>query len=367
MRLAASSRLVIAALLCVASVSADAGTRLVHGIGRAAIAGRDVAGARKAALAEALYDAAGQVRMVVRGSSYLSNSGAIQEESGVAVSGQLKGYEVVDEHREGDHFVVAIDALAETDDGACGDTKKSDLIIGAMEVRVAPGLSGAIERRARESIEDLIALLKGSESFQITDGRAQNPVARTGASVRQNLSYLARLNGYSPNPGGYLLSASLKVGRSRSDNWMIEETAADLSATIRLTDTATGAVIETFEEHGRLTLDRHLAYVDLPVPGAKNHDFNALWQSVVNRIGERIGCDSLRAVVTSVSGARATLSVGSANGVKAGDYFLVEMPGGTRNGWQLIRVEETAATSSMARLMKPKPSILPNTVAVLLQ
>ena len=80
-----------------------AGTRLVHAVGRAAIANGDVAGARKSALAEALYDAAGQVRMSVRGSTMVSDAGTLREESGIVVSGQLKGYQVLDERREGDH------------------------------------------------------------------------------------------------------------------------------------------------------------------------------------------------------------------------------------------------------------------------
>ena len=128
-------------LILVATGSADAGTRLIHAVGRAAIAGKDIAGARKSALAEALYDAAGQVRMVVRGTSFMSNAGTLHEESGIAVSGLLKGYDVVEEHREGEHYVVTIDALAETDDSECGSVKKADIAIGAIGIRVAQGVT----------------------------------------------------------------------------------------------------------------------------------------------------------------------------------------------------------------------------------
>ena len=132
-----SIRLVVsvAALALICAQHADAGTRLVHAIGRAAIANGDVAAARKSALAEALYDAAGQVRMSVRGSTLVSDQGALREESGIVVSGQLKGYQVLEERREGDHFVVSIDALADTEDGECASSKKSDVAIGAIDVR----------------------------------------------------------------------------------------------------------------------------------------------------------------------------------------------------------------------------------------
>ena len=169
-------------LILVATGSADAGTRLIHAVGRAAIAGKDIAGARKSALAEALYDAAGQVRMVVRGTSFMSNAGTLHEESGIAVSGLLKGYDVVEEHREGEHYVVTIDALAETDDSECGSVKKADIAIGAIGIRVAPGLPGAIERQARQSIEGLISELNNQSTLHVIDDRRFSPVSETSTA-----------------------------------------------------------------------------------------------------------------------------------------------------------------------------------------
>ena len=145
------STLVVAVFALLICDQVMAGTRLVHAVGRAAIANGDVAGARKSALAEALYDAAGQVRMSVRGSTMVSDAGTLREESGIVVSGQLKGYQVLDERREGDHFVVTIDALAETEEGECASSKKSDVAIGAIDIRVAPGLTGRVERQGREA------------------------------------------------------------------------------------------------------------------------------------------------------------------------------------------------------------------------
>ena len=72
-------------------------------------------------------------------------------------------------------------------------------------------------------------------------------------------------------------------------------------------------------------------------------------------------------MITQVNGNRATLSAGSVNGIKPGDFFLVELPSQDRNAWQLIRVESAGASQSVARLMKATPAIPPHSVAVLLQ
>jgi hypothetical protein len=359
----------IAALLLLAgcSVEAEAGTRLVHAVGRAAIAGKDIAAARKSALAEALYDAAGQVRMVVRGTSFLSDAGTIHEESGVAVSGLLKGYEVVDEHREGDHYVVAIDAIAETDDGECASSKKADIALGGIGVRVAPGLDGSVERRAKESIEGFIAELEGYDTLHVIDDRRFHTVAETSATVGQNTTYLEALAGHSKSPAAYTISGTLMIERTRRDTVLVGEAIVDITADLQLIDNVSGAVKETFTEHATMPLEKHMWGTGIALPQKSEGDIDALWQSVAQRIADSIGCDSLRAVILSVSGNRATLSAGSSNGVKAGDFFLVEMPSRDKNAWQLIRVESAGASQSVARLLKPSPAVHANAVAVLLQ
>jgi hypothetical protein len=360
--------LVSLALVSILSVgSAYAGTRLVHAIGRAAIAGKDTTAARKSALAEALYDAAGQVRMVVRGSSFMSQKGTIHEESGVAVSGSLKGYQVVDEHREGDHYVVAIDALADTDDGECSSTKKSDISIGGISVRVAPNIAGVVERQAREGVEALIAALKDQPSIHVIDDRRYNPVAPTSTTVGQNMTYLAALSGHASNPGAYSISGTIHVDLVRSDNIVIGESSIEVTADLQLVDNVTGAVKDNFSEHARLALEKHVWGSDIGLPQWADSGMDSLWTSIAGRVAENLGCESLRAVITQVSGNRATLSAGSANGIKPGDFFLVELPSQERNSWQLIRVESAGASQSVARLMKATPAIPPNSVAVLLQ
>ena len=105
---------------------AAAGLRVVQGEGYAAIAGNDVARARKAALAEALYNAAGRVKTKIRGAGHLDTRGVMTEESSMLVEGSLRDHRIVQEYREGSRYVVIVEALAETDGSACG-TKRVDL------------------------------------------------------------------------------------------------------------------------------------------------------------------------------------------------------------------------------------------------
>ena len=347
--------------------SADAGTRLVHSIGRAAIANGDVTGARKSALAEALYDAAGQVRMSVRGSTLVSDAGALREESGIVVSGQLKGYQVIDERREGDHFVVEIEALAETEEGECVSSKKSDVAIGAINIRVAPGLDGRVERAGREGIEQLLDMINEHPSLRAVDDRRFNPVVRTASSVKQNMAYLAAIENYRPTPGVLRIDGTIRLERARLGNEIMSETAIEATADLAIIDTLTGAEREHIQEHALIPLDNHIWGTSIAIPSQRTGSYEDLWRQVVSRIADHVGCDSVRAVVTSVTGNRATISAGTANGVKAGDYFLVELPSETKNSWQIIRVESSGANQSVARLMKAKPAIRPNSVAVLLQ
>ncbi len=355
----------VAALFC--AHDAQAGTKLVHAVGRAAIANGDIAAARKSALAEALYDAAGQVRMSVRGSTLVSDAGTLREESGIVVSGQLKGYQVLDEHREGDHFVVTIDALADSEEGECASSKKSDIAIGAIDVRVAPGLTGKVERQGREGVERLFAVLNEEPALRAIDDRRFNPVTRSSTGVKQNLAYLAVVENYRPTPGVLRLDGVVKLERARMGNDFVAETAIEVTADLEIIDTMTGAVRERIVESAMVPLESHLWGTDIPLPSNVAGSFDDLWHQVASRVADHVGCDTVRAVVTSVSGNKATLSAGASNGVKPGDYFLVELPSETKNSWQIIRVESAGAHQSVARLMKPKPAIHANSVAVLLQ
>ena len=54
-------------------------------------------------------------------------------------------------------------------------------------------------------------------------------------------------------------------------------------------------------------------------------------------------------------------------GIKAGDYFLVEFPGQKGQGWQLMVIESTGNSTSVARMMKKTPNVPLNATAVLMQ
>jgi len=93
--------IISAGLTLAACVQAHAGYRVVQGEGRAAIGGKDLASARKTALAEALHDAAGKLQSHVRGFSQVDTNGAIREESTTLVEGRFSRYRVLFEGREG--------------------------------------------------------------------------------------------------------------------------------------------------------------------------------------------------------------------------------------------------------------------------
>ena len=145
------------------------------------------------------------------------------------------------------------------------------------------------------------------------------------------------------------------------------EGSIDLTADLQLIDNVTGAVKERFSEHAKLPLDKHIWGTQINLPQEADGSFDGLWQAIAGHITDNVDCDSLRAVITSVIGNRATLSAGSSNGIKPGDFFLVELPSQDRNSWQIIRVESAGASQSVARLMKATPAVPPNSVAVLLQ
>ncbi len=356
-------------LLCsVASGPALSGTKLIRAEGRASIAGNNIDTARKAALAEALYDAAGQVRMVVRGASYLSSAGTIKEDTGIAVEGLLKGYQVVDERREGSRYLVSIEALADTDDSECTSRKRADIAIAPISVQVAHGLSGVDERMAHESLERFLGDLKASDSWRVTDDRNIYGKTSAGAGAPKVDRYTALLKGYTTSAAGFTLSGRLVVERDRADNLALNKTDLVATATLQLIDNYTGGTVETIREKSKIQIANRVwgTEIDISEEDAPTN-LAPLWSAIEARLEDRLGCQPLRAVITSINADRATLSVGSEQGVKAGDYFLVEFMANSQNAWQLMRVEQASPTASSARFMKATTGIRVNALATLLQ
>ena len=152
----------------VAFIQAQAGQRLVRGEGRAVIAGKDLSVARKAALADALYDAASKLQSHVRGASLIDTKGVLQEESSMLVGGRFSGYHILFEGREGGAFFVRIEAVGVTDEEACGG-KRVDLDIRDIRTRVAPGIQGQVQRNVAEGLARGLIRLGDGTVFRIIE------------------------------------------------------------------------------------------------------------------------------------------------------------------------------------------------------
>ena len=365
-RLYLLSSLLPACLGCLLPMQdSEAATRIVHARGAAAIVGNDIASARKAALAEALYDAAGQGQSSVRGASHMSTLGVANEESSILVQGRIRDYQVVEEKREGGRYVVTIDALADNKDDLCKTGRKFDLELRSMSVNVAPGLSGHVQKQAEDSVERALYKMVDSEGFRVEDRRNLYQSSRQSSPNQ----YQSIITGQVPinMVGGYSVNGTMVVERTRRDTLALNITALKATVTLRLTDTLTGQMAPTVQKTMEMPIKKRVwgsNYDTLLIEAA---DFEGLWDKVADGLQEMLECQPLRARVIEVSGSNARLSVGNRNGIKAGDYFLVEFPGQKGQGWQLMVIESTGPTTSVARMMKPTPVVTRNATAVLMQ
>jgi hypothetical protein len=352
----------LALMACLVSGESAAGVRAIRAEGRAAIAGNDIAGARKSALAEALYDAALQVRARVRGGSHLSTQGVLTEESSIVAEGLIKGYQVTDEHREGTRYVVRIEALADSGEDTCSEGKRTDLDVRAINVRVAPGLPGSVNRMARESISRGIASLAGSSVFRAVDNR---DVASARGDARTD--YTSLMTAAFPSQAGYTASGSMTVEIQRGDTLLGNVTEISASLTLHLRDDYAQSKAQTLTQSIRIPYRNRIWGTETDFGTAAAVDFTPLWQAMLTDLEKVIGCQPLRAKVLAAEGSFVTLSVGSEHGVKTGDYFLVELPGKKARTWQLLTIQTTTPTFSTARLMKPSPAVPVNALAVMMQ
>ena len=342
-----------------------AGLTVVRGEGRAVISGNDLAGARKAALADALYDAAGKLGSRVRGVSRL-NQGVLREESTATVDGRFKTYSVVREGREGSAFVVSIEAVGETEGETCGG-KRTDLDIRAISYRVAPGIPGQVQRNVEEGISRGLQLLSEGESFRVAD---QRHLPRIRGGERNNSSqydYAAQLTDSRPSPAGYSLSGEVLVQRERRDNLVANVTDIVLTAVLSLHDNYTGARIGTIRRSVSFAERRTVFGMDEAFSmGRSRVDTGALFELIRADLEEKLACQPLRAAVLQSGKDEVMLSVGLEHGVNRGDYFLVGTAN-SRGEWQIVRVEEVTPSQSVAKVLKPRPSIPANALATLMR
>jgi len=221
---------------------------------------------------------------------------------------------------------------------------------------------------AHESLERFLGDLKASDSWRVTDDRNIYGKTLVGAGAPKVDRYTALLKGYTTSAAGFTLSGRLVVERDRADNLALNRTDLVATATLQLIDNYTGSTVETIREKSKIQIANRLwgTEIDISEEDAPT-TLAPLWSAIEARLEDRLGCQPLRAVITSISADRATLSVGSEQGVKTGDYFLVEFMANSKNAWQLMRVEQASPTASSARFMKATTGIRINALATLLQ
>ena len=345
--------------------AAEAATRVVKAQGAAAMVGNDTTAARKGALAEALYDAAGRTNMSVRGASHLSTQGVATEDSTILVQGKIKDYQVVDERREGNRYIVVIEALIDSAEESCKTGRRFDLELRHMRVRVAPGLSGHTQRLADDSVARALETMQDNTMFRIEDRRS----LYTRPDQSSPNSYMSIMQGVAPAAmiGGYTMTGDMVVERTRRDNIALNTVSIKASVTLRLQDVLTGQSAPTVQKTIDIPVKHRIWGTDNDIIELESVNFAPLWDKVIDGLEEMLGCQPLRARVMEVSAQNVRLSVGNRNGIKAGDYFLVEFPGQKGQGWQLMVIESTGNSTSVARLMKKTPNVPLNATAVLMQ
>lgn len=346
--------------------SASAGYRVVQGQGRAAIAGSDVAAARKAALAEALYDAAGKLQMKVRGVSSRPASGALFEETTALVEGRFKGYHVVREQREGGSFVVSIEAIGEDDQDSC-EGKRVDVDVRHISVRVAPGFQGHVVSSINEALSQAASVLGQGVSFRVSD---QQWLSKPSGPERYNAShsdYYSQLTGTIPGPAGYSISGTITAERERRDNLFANITDVVLTISLSLRDNFTGAHVVNFVKREKFADRRMLFGMDEAFISNSKINIKPLFESVRDELELILACRPLRAMVIESNRGNLLLSVGQEHGVNQGDYFLVTLPGSKSSGWQIVRIESVDVNRSTARALKQLPHVPGNSLAVLMR
>ncbi len=350
---------------------ANAGQRVVQGEGRAVLAGKDLSSARKAALADALYDAAAKLQSHVRGASLLDTRGAIKEESSVLVEGRFSGYHILFEGREGGAFIVRIEAVGETDEEACGG-KRVDLDIRNIRIRVAPGIQGHVERSAAEGLTRGLDLLGDGSAFRISDQRQLRQTSGDERTHRSEYDYMAQMTNLLPSAAGYSLSGEMIVERVRKDGAFTNVTDIVVRLALTVKDNFTGARMNEIRRE-LVIPDRRSAFgweniigVTPAEPAQPHADLAPLFQQVREDLEAQLACKPLRALVQESGNGQIVLSVGLEHGIARGDYFLVTLPN-AHNDWQVITIDDVTPSQSVAHMLKAKPGIPVNAIATLMR
>jgi len=354
-----------------ACVQAHAGYRVVQGEGRAVIGGKDLASARKAALAEALHDAAGKLQSHVRGFSQVDANGAIREESTTLVEGRFSRYRVLFEGREGGSFVVRIEALGVSEQEACAG-KRVDLDMRAVQIRVAQGIQGHVQRNVTEGVSRGMAMLSDGVAFRVSDQRSLPAIGGSERSHYSQYDYMGQLTNKLPSPAGYSMSGQIIVETARRDGMVTNVTDVVVRLSFTVKDNYTGArvheirrVLVVADRRGIMGLES-LMGLTAARASQPQIDTTPLFEEVRQDLEDALACKPLRAVVLEEEGGRVSLSVGLEHGVEKGDYFLVTLPNAPKE-WQVIRIEDATPSRSIASAMKSKPGIPVNALATLMR
>ena len=363
--------IVAAAVSITVFAQAHAGYRVVQGEGRVAIGGKDLASARKAALADALYDAAGKLQSRVRGASLVDTQGAIREESTILVEGRFSRYHVLFEGREGGSFVVRIEALGVSEQEACAG-KRVDLDMRAVRIRVAQGIQGHVQRNVTEGVSRGMAMLAEGNAFRVADQRWLPAISGAERSHSSQTDYMGQLTNTLPSPAGYSVSGEIIVELARRDGALTNVTDVVVRLSFIVKDNYTGARVNEIRRE-LVVADRRMllgieSLMGLTASNAAQPkiDTTPLFEQVRDDLEEALACKPLRAMVLEEEEGRISLSVGLEHGVEQGDYFLVTLPN-TKNEWQVIRIEDATPLRSIARAMKAKPGIPVNALATLMR
>ena len=354
------------ALSVTLTAPAFAGLQVVRGEGRAVISGKDSGQARKAALADALYDAAGRLGTRVRGASLL-NQGVLREDSSALVDGRFKTYSVVYEGREGSAYVVSVEAVGETEGESCTG-KRVDLDMRAVTVRAAPSIRGSVLRNVEEGFSRGLAVLGEGESFRVSDQRYLPAIRGGERNQASQYDYMAQLTDSRPHMAGYSASGEIIVETNRRDNYVANITDISVTIALQLKDNFTGARIGTVRRNMTFA-DRRSVFGIEPalMPISKGRiDMAELFGEVATELEEKLACQPLRAGIIQSQGGLLTLSVGLEHGVKEGDYFLVTTKN-SKDESQIVKIEDVGPTQSAARAMKPRPIVPANSLATLMR
>jgi len=355
---------ILALVIALPTDEAHAGLRYVSGEGRAVISGNDVTSARKAALADALYEAAAQLGTKVKGASQLNN-GIYKDEHSILVDGHIRQHQIVAEGRENGSYFVKIDGIGNSDDSECGSSRV-DLDMRKVRIQIAKGITGYNYNAIVAGLRHGINYLGEGESFRVTDQSHLPAISGAERDNHSTFDYMAQFTSSQPSLSGYSLSGVILVERIRNDGLLTNVTDIQATLSLKLYDNYTGSQIGLIRK-SLTKADRRAIYgFAEPWQQQPRIDLHPLFEEVRAELEHKLACQPLRAAVTEAGPSGIMLSVGAENGVNEGDYFLLTSTA-SKNQWQIVQVETVNSRQALARTLKPNPKILAGTTALLMR